>query len=107
MLNIAKKRLLKKGITNVENIISNGKTFSSPDSKFDIIFLVTVLGEVQNKDQYVKEFYRILKKDGIVVVSEQRSDPDLMGVDELNDIFNKNNFILVKRYGNILYYIIS
>ena len=104
MLNIAKKRLSKKGISNVEYIISNGEKFPFKNNQFDIIFMVTVLGEVENKDKYINEFYRVLKKDGIIAISEQRGDPDLMSIDKLNRIFNKNNFTLVEKHGNILYY---
>jgi ubiquinone/menaquinone biosynthesis C-methylase UbiE len=104
MLNIAKKRLSKKSINNVEYILSNGNKFPFPDNYFDIIFMVTVLGEVQNKDNYIKEFYRVLKKDGIIAISEQKGDPDLISVDELKNIFNKSNFSFTERYGNILFY---
>jgi ubiquinone/menaquinone biosynthesis C-methylase UbiE len=104
MLNIARKRLTKKGLTNVDYIASNGKSFPFQDDQFDIIFMVTVLGEVHNKNEYLKEFQRVIKENGIVAVSEQAGDPDLMSVDALTELFVANGFKLANKYGNKLYY---
>ncbi len=98
MLDKAEKRLKRKGINNVEFVKSDGEQFPFPDKKFDIIFLVTVLGEVENKDLYLTEFRRILKDGGIVSISEQAGDPDLMTVEELRTIFLKNDFILIEKF---------
>ena len=104
MLDKAELRLKRKGINNVEFVKSDGKQFPFPDKKFDIIFLVTVLGEVENKDLYLREFRRILKDGGIVSISEQSGDPDLMTVEELRTIFSNNEFKLIEKYVKRFYY---
>lgn len=99
MLQYARKRLEKRKIENVEYHLCNGKTFDFKDDSFDVIFLVTVLGEVENKELYISDFYRMLKKDGIVSVSELGGDPDKMSVEELSLLFSKFNFIIRNQYG--------
>jgi ubiquinone/menaquinone biosynthesis C-methylase UbiE len=62
--------------------------------------LVTVLGEVENKDVYMNEFYRMLKPGGILSFSEQAGDPDKMTVHEIRAMAEGHNFVFHKLYGN-------
>jgi len=100
MLEYAKKRVKKRKIENVEYRLCNGTTFDFKDEFFDVIFLVTVLGEVENKESYIKEFYRMLKRDGIVSVTELAGDPDKMSIEELRVLFEKHNFFIHDQYGD-------
>ncbi len=104
MLDKAEKRLKRKGINNVEFVKSDGEQFPFPDKKFDIIFLVTVLGEVENRDLYLIEFRRILKDGGEVSISEQAGDPDLMTIEELETLFSNNEFKLIEKIVKKFYY---
>lgn len=104
MLNIARKRLKKKRITNVDFVTSDGGNFPFNDNQFDIIFMVTVLGEVQNKTLYFQEFRRVLKQEGIVAVSEQKGDPDLISIEDLKKLFFTHGFTLTEKFGSKLYY---
>lgn len=104
MLDKARKRLEKRNISNVEFVKSDGSTFSFPDDHFDIIFMVTVLGEVEEKETYLKEFGRILKKGGIIAISEQKGDPDLMSKEEVTELFLTHGFEPIRDYGNSLYF---
>lgn len=107
MLDIAKKRLSRKGITNVEYYLCNGETFPFPNCTFDVIFLVTVLGEIENKEQYIKEFYRIMKPNGILSISEQAGDPDKLSKEEIKDLLKYSSFEYYKSYGNNYNYTIN
>ncbi len=107
MLKYAQKRLNRRKIVNVEYHLCNGKTFDFKNNFFDVIFLVTVLGEVENKDAYIKEFYRMLKRDGIVSISELAGDPDKMSIEELVALFEKHNFSIADQYGNKKNYTIN
>jgi ubiquinone/menaquinone biosynthesis C-methylase UbiE len=46
MLDYAKKRLTRKKIRNVEYHLCNGSSLQFSESMFDVIFMVTVLGEI-------------------------------------------------------------
>lgn len=99
MLDYAQKRLNRKGLTNVDYYLCNGKTFQFEDDTFDRIYLVTVIGEVENKEEYVQEFYRILKKGGILSISELAGDPDKMSTTEIKNLAEKNHFSFYKMFG--------
>lgn len=100
MLAIAKKRLSKKKINNVEFHLGDGRKFPFPDEMFDIIFMVTVLGEVANHEDYAEEFHRVLKNDGILSIAEQAGDPDKMSMEQIDELLSRKNFQMHRKYGN-------
>lgn len=59
----AKELALKKGISLQEN------TFSFPDEEFDVITLWHVLEHVPDLENQINELFRILKKDGLLVIA--------------------------------------
>ena len=93
MLDFAKKRLIRKNIINVEYHLCNGTSFPFADGTFDVIYMVTVLGEIANREQYIKEFYRLLRNNGIVSISEQSGDPDKMEPAEIDELFKNSGFL--------------
>ena len=107
MLNYSKKRLDKKGIKNVEYMLCDGHKLKFDDDSFDIVFMVTVIGEVEEKETYIKEIYRILKKGGILSISELAGDPDKMSIDELKDLTGICDFKLKNYYGNSKNYTVN
>ena len=107
MLRKAQKRLSRKNVSNVEYHLSNGIDFPFKDNEFDCIYMVTVIGEIENQEQYVKEFLRILRPGGIVSISEQAGDPDKMSINEVKNLFNKFNFKFDKIYGSKRNYTIN
>lgn len=99
MLDYAKKRLNKKKIHNVEYHLCNGFNFPMESNKFDVIFMVAVLGEVENKQQYVREILRLLHPGGIFSVSELAGDADKMSVKEIKDLLKNSGLKFEKCYG--------
>jgi ubiquinone/menaquinone biosynthesis C-methylase UbiE len=100
MLDYAKKRFEKRKLYNVEYYLCDGKTFNFNDNSFDRIYMVTVIGEVENKEEYIKAFYRMLKSNGILSISELAGDPDKMTIIELKSSIEKHNFEVCNIYGN-------
>lgn len=100
MLDWAKKRIGKKGLSNVSYHLCDGESFPFADNSFDVIFLITVLGEVENKEAYLKKFHRILKPDGILSISELAGDPDKIPAKELKNLLKGYGFKADKLYGN-------
>jgi len=100
MLNYAKKRIEKKNIHNVEYYLCNGISFDFKDNYFDRIFLVAVAGEVENKTEYFNEFFRMLKTDGILSISELGGDPDKLTAEEIKRLAETVGFEFYKLYGN-------
>lgn len=100
MLELAKKRLSKKRISNVEYHLCNEVDFPFEKYEFDRIYMVTALGEIENKNQYIKEFFRILSPSGIISISEQGGNPDKMSIDEIKVLFKDSGFKFYRFHGN-------
>jgi ubiquinone/menaquinone biosynthesis C-methylase UbiE len=107
MLNYAKKRLDKKGIRNVEYKLCDGQKLDFSDESFDRVFMVTVIGEVEHKEAYIKEIYRILKKGGMLSISELAGDPDKMSIGEIEELVGICNFRLKNQFGNSKNYTVN
>lgn len=99
MLDYARKRLVRKGIYNVEFHLCNGFGFPFENNRFDVIYMVTVLGEIENKKEYAREFFRLLRPEGILSISEQIGDADKMSIDEIKGLFYNFGFEVDRIFG--------
>jgi ubiquinone/menaquinone biosynthesis C-methylase UbiE len=61
---------------DVEVVQGDGTRMPLPESVFDLVFLVDVVGEIPDKPAFFYECARILKPGGTLAVTEQISDPD-------------------------------
>lgn len=100
MLDYAKKRIEKKGLENVEYKLCDGNTLDFEKNYFDRVFMVTVIGEIENKEIYLNEIYRILKKDGILSISELAGDPDRIEKEDLIELIEPKGFSLIDKFGS-------
>ncbi|MCG6938538.1 MAG: methyltransferase domain-containing protein [Gammaproteobacteria bacterium] len=107
MLDFSRKRLEKRGIKNVDYKLTDGNSLELESSFFDRVFMVTVIGEVENKDNYLKEIYRILKQDGILSISELAGDPDKLGLDDLKSLVTAYDFEVKEVFGNRLNFTVN
>ena len=99
MLDLAEKRLTRKGIGNVEYHLCNGIDFPFEGSGFDVIFMVTVLGEIENKGQYLGECFRLLRPGGLLSISEQAGDADRVSTGEIKKVTHGAGFEFEIIYG--------
>jgi len=100
MIDYARRRLQKRKIHNVSYYLCNGMSFDFESESIDAIYMITVIGEVENKDDYFKEFYRMLKPDGILSITELAGDPDKMSAEEIIELAGEYQFRLLKQFGN-------
>lgn len=107
MIEMARMRLERKSINNVDYCICNGESFDYPDNSFDRIFLVTVLGEVEKRDTYLSEFKRLLKPNGILSISEQAGDPDKLSFIEVRELAERHGFKFHNIFGSVRNYTIN
>ncbi len=71
-----KKRVDKKGITNIIPKIDNAYAFSFADESVDRVFSIACLPEIPEPIKVLRECHRILKPNGLVSLSELLPDPD-------------------------------
>ena len=107
MLDYARKRLDKRNIKNVEYKLTDGNNLGFDNGIFDRVFMVTVIGEVDNKDGYLKEIHRILKPDGILSISELAGDPDKISIDDLKALVSAYGFEADEVFGNRFSYTVN
>lgn len=100
MLEMARRRLDRRGLRNTVYHAGDGRTFPFPDGLFDLVFLVAVLGEVEHQDDYLAEFFRMLKPGGILSVTEMEGDPDHMTLDEVRPLAERHGFRLKETFGD-------
>src|SRR5208283_4972715 len=60
----------KAGVKNVQFLQSNGANIHLEDSSVDMVLLVTVYHEVGESEAALKEFNRILKPEGKLIIVE-------------------------------------
>lgn len=71
----------KKGLTNVETILSDCKT-GLKDNIIDVVLLYDIFHMLQNPDDILQELHRLLKREGILSFSDHhlKEDKILSGV---------------------------
>ena len=99
MLDFSRKRIEKRALRNVGYQLCDGTRFELEDRRFDRVFMVTVLGEVDNKDGYLSEIHRVLKDDGLLSVSELAGDPDKLSMEQLEGLVCPHGFKLAATFG--------
>jgi len=107
MLDLSRKRLEKRGISNVDYILTDGYRLDLESSAFDRVFMVTVIGEVENRDNYLKEMHRVLKSDGVLSISELAGDPDKISIDELQALVLPYGFEVSEVFGSTRNYTVN
>ncbi len=100
MLKKAKHRLEKRKVENVSFYLCDGKNFDFEYDYFDRVFMVTFVGEVENKSDYFKEIHRILKADGLLSITELAGEPDMIKIDELEKLAGEFDFHLKQKFGS-------
>ncbi len=70
MLKKAQRKAEKAGVGNIQFLQSNGTNIQLGNGSVDLVLLVTVYHEVGENEVVLKEFGRILKPDGKLVVVE-------------------------------------
>lgn len=65
----ATKKVLKKVGVNIRLILYDGRKLPFKNNEFDVVTCIEVIEHVQNHHQFLKEIYRVLKKDGILHIT--------------------------------------
>lgn len=100
MLAKARQKVDSAGLENVGYTVANGdKLIPFGDGDFDIVFMVTVLGEVKERESLIREINRLLRRGGVLSVSEHLPDPDFVSSGKLRLLLENNGFLFKRRFG--------
>ncbi len=103
MLQKLEKRIEDNNLTNIKTVLGGtGEGKIQEENSFDRTFLVTVLGEIPDKEKALKEIYNVLRPNGILSITEVLPDPDYQRSKTVLYLSNRAGFKLIKKYGNII-----
>lgn len=107
MLLQLKKKLSRPENRDIKNIkLVEGDVHKLPfdDNSFDLVYTVTVLQELPDKNRALKEMKRVMKPGGILAVTEFLLDPDYPLKSTTIKLGEEAGFILDKVAGNLWNY---
>ena len=104
MLDIIRKKDIKNILKNIKYKTGDIAKAEYNDEMFDVIFMITVLGEVENQQACLKNIFRALKPKGILSVTEQPGDPDFITFSKLKELLKNHGFKFVKKYDSLFNY---
>jgi ubiquinone/menaquinone biosynthesis C-methylase UbiE len=85
MLDHTARRAAEHGIANINPARGDAQDLPYADETFDAAYLVTVLGEIPDQVQALKELARVVKPGGRVVVGELMGDPHVVTLGKLTE----------------------
>jgi len=72
-LQIVEERSRKKGLTNIETMLSNNN-IGLPDESIDTVWMCDVFHEVEQRRAVLEELHRVLKREGILAIYDGMRD---------------------------------
>jgi len=76
MLKKSARKLQAAGLSNFDTRQADGKCLPFENDTFDAIFMVTVFGEIEDRESFLLEAARVLKPGGVISITEHHPDPD-------------------------------
>jgi len=93
-----------RDIKNVKLVRANAYELPFDDGFFDLVYMVTVLQEIPDRKRALQEVGRVLKKGGILAVTELFPDPDYPWKSTTIKLGTENGFVVDKTSGNFFNY---
>ena len=91
-------------LTNIELKLASAYELPFEDEALDLVYMVTVLQEIPDRDRALREIRRVLKPSGILSVTEFLPDPDYALRSTTIKIGQCEGFILDDNLGNLWNY---
>ena len=103
MLELAQKRLDSLGIKNVSYVQADATDLPFDKGTFDLAFLVSVLGEVGDREKCILEMHRILRPKGLLSITEHFGTPHAIPLEKIKELV-EDKFLPLKFFGKGCHY---
>ena len=100
MIAAVERKVRQAGLANVETRVASAYELPLDDDSVDRAFLVTVLGEIPDRQRALAELRRVLKPGGILSTTEQFMDPDYPLASTVIRWAAEAGFELAERHGS-------
>jgi ubiquinone/menaquinone biosynthesis C-methylase UbiE len=104
MIARVERKIEAEGVTNIEARVADAYDLPFDDQSFDLIYMITVSGEIPDLPKALQEFHRVLTPSGTLVFSELFLDPDYPLPSTLIRKASSAGFRLKEKIGNFIYY---
>ena len=98
MLKKSLQKLEREKIRNANAVKGNAITLPFNNLVFDLVFLVTVLGEVTDPKKCINSINKVLRVGGILSITEMQGDPDVLSENEINQIVRRCGFEYLEKF---------
>ena len=95
MIKKAEKKLAKAGLSNYRIESGNFLEMNFGSTRFDQVVMVTVLGEIPQRQEVLSNVCSLLKKEGRLSICEVIPDPCYISHKTLQETCLQSNFLLV------------
>lgn len=102
-----REKTVRDGLENVALMVGDGTALPFAENSLDLAFLVTVLGEIPDKDGALRELYRVLRRGGVLSISEMLPDPDYSLKRTTIARAGKAGFEPFQEFGNFFIYVVN
>jgi ubiquinone/menaquinone biosynthesis C-methylase UbiE len=86
MLEMADRRMAKRRLANFTSVCGSADSLPFGDAAFDVVFMITVLGETPDRSAAIREATRVLRPGGRFSSTEAAGDPDRVQETELDGL---------------------
>lgn len=98
MLKKSLQKLEHEKIRNAYAVKGNAVILPFNSSVFDVVFLVTVLGEVTDPKECINSINKVLRIGGILSITEMQGDPDVLSENEINQMVRQCGFQYLEKF---------
>lgn len=99
MLQKCRRKLEAAGVSNFTTHTTDAATLPFDDDRFDAIFMVTVFGEIDDRETFLAEAYRVLRPGGVLSINEHHPDPDFEAYPAVAREVEAHGFVAGERMG--------
>jgi ubiquinone/menaquinone biosynthesis C-methylase UbiE len=92
------QKLERAKIRNAYAVKGNAIALPFNSCVFDVVFLVTVLGEVTDPKECINSINKVLRIGGILSITEMQGDPDVLSENEINQMVRQCGFQYLEKY---------
>jgi ubiquinone/menaquinone biosynthesis C-methylase UbiE len=107
MIEKLRRRLEARGVSNVELLLAGLGEGKLGEGRFDVVLLVTVLGEIPDKLSALREIFRALRPGGVLSVTEVLPDPHYQTASRVRALSTQAGFHESSMHGGWLSYTIN